>query len=886
MTEINNINGYIFVENAINVNKEYNKIIVRGLLLPRDKISRNGVRYDWESVKKFFPKFVGKSFLYNHLNEGNDKPIGKVTAIKFFDKRPNIEGWDKIWDITAQKNDDEEQPGVYYEADINPKSSYADSILRGDIPNVSIQILAGAQENIKDDSGHVFTHAYVNDTLEISAVPTGGFAETTLEVALAEAFKKRKEQLNVVKKEEAIVGLGITSPNSILKVVGKEGVTMEDEERKEVLKVGDNVHSPSGYAKVIKINGNKVIVRSNDPVGDFEYDMKDVSKESVLKEGKQYLTVWVANKDTAEFEKFIGKYFTWDKVIRFGGGKVYYFDEQNPDALEREINKILPRMNMRFELEESLSRLDKLYEKVVLKEAKFKVGDRVLTKDGEVVTIISVKSDGEYNFKKDDGFKGFITDAHIVKKESLSSESLKEGIIKFKLIDDMNNIKTITLDTSTNKVMIPMKIDVKNMFRMTTNDLISSIQLEYEDNGVMGVKRFLKDNLKNTNYRVESLTKAARLHESVMRENKAADAIKKYYLAVKHDKLTDDIVDAVNKVLPTRVANDILQKAKTMSPFEIEKIIMMYSVGKEAWDPDQFPTHIWNKSQSMTVDEQDDFLNDYAKKHGIRQKQGIDTSNIPSQVKMDTDKEAALPTRNFDGKKYELEKDGMEKSDAHKFALDLETNGGKDCHVVPSGAKYAVYSRKENISNINKLFEKFKLEEIKMEYINKESYDKDMNKIVAILEKLKEEVDELKKDDEVKEEVDEKEVEKPVSVKEELEDEEKEESVDEEKEESVDEEEKKEEVVPQSPEAEETEEKPAPASPEPALTEEEKPEEVKEEMDEEKPEEVKEEMDEEEKEDEEPQPPVMEKLKSSDIKVESTFKKSEAFSKSIKSLLN
>jgi len=55
----------------------------------------------------------------------------------------------------------------------------------------------------------------------------------------------------------------------------------------ESLKPGDKVHSPSGYAKVISVKGTKVIVRSNDPAGDFEYDMKDVRKESVCKEDKE-----------------------------------------------------------------------------------------------------------------------------------------------------------------------------------------------------------------------------------------------------------------------------------------------------------------------------------------------------------------------------------------------------------------------------------------------------------------------------------------------------------------------------------------------------------------------------------------------------------------------
>lgn len=45
------------------------------------------------------------------------------------------------------------------------------------------------------------------------------------------------------------------------------------------LKPGDKVHTPAGFAKVLKVVGDKVLVRSNDPAGDFEFDMKQVQKE-------------------------------------------------------------------------------------------------------------------------------------------------------------------------------------------------------------------------------------------------------------------------------------------------------------------------------------------------------------------------------------------------------------------------------------------------------------------------------------------------------------------------------------------------------------------------------------------------------------------------------
>jgi len=45
------------------------------------------------------------------------------------------------------------------------------------------------------------------------------------------------------------------------------------------LKVGDKVHTPSGYSKIIKIINDKVVVRSQDPAGEFEYDISQVHKE-------------------------------------------------------------------------------------------------------------------------------------------------------------------------------------------------------------------------------------------------------------------------------------------------------------------------------------------------------------------------------------------------------------------------------------------------------------------------------------------------------------------------------------------------------------------------------------------------------------------------------
>lgn len=65
-----------------------------------------------------------------------------------------------------------------------------------------------------------------------------------------------------------------------LKQIGSRQSFNPKESFKEAVKVGDKVHSPSGYGKVIKVDSNKVTVRSNDPAGDFEYSIDKVQKES------------------------------------------------------------------------------------------------------------------------------------------------------------------------------------------------------------------------------------------------------------------------------------------------------------------------------------------------------------------------------------------------------------------------------------------------------------------------------------------------------------------------------------------------------------------------------------------------------------------------------
>lgn len=168
---LHNIKGCIIADlGKIKTNVEGFK--VSGLLLPKDEISRNGILYDWDSVKAKAKEFEGVPMNYNHIIDDDKKPIGKII---------------KTW---VKETEDSEGPaGMYYEADIDEGSEYADSIKKGYLNKVSLQVTADAQKEEAGDDGNYYTRAWIGDPLEVSVVKVPGFKQTTMEVALAEAFK-------------------------------------------------------------------------------------------------------------------------------------------------------------------------------------------------------------------------------------------------------------------------------------------------------------------------------------------------------------------------------------------------------------------------------------------------------------------------------------------------------------------------------------------------------------------------------------------------------------------------------------------------------------------------------------------------------------------------
>jgi len=145
------------------------KYILKGLMLPFNKISRNNVLYNEASVREKHKDLIGRPVMYNHKVEDTSLPVGH-----FINSYCDGVGW-------------------HYEADIDPhERDMIRKLERGDLRHVSIQLIGGrVEERFNQESGLSFTEAYVSDIIEGSIVPAPGFLDTT--AAFAEALSLRHD---------------------------------------------------------------------------------------------------------------------------------------------------------------------------------------------------------------------------------------------------------------------------------------------------------------------------------------------------------------------------------------------------------------------------------------------------------------------------------------------------------------------------------------------------------------------------------------------------------------------------------------------------------------------------------------------------------------------
>lgn len=160
MPEIVNIQTESF-----DVEEAEDGVIIEGLALPFDKKSRNGVKYEEESVKQAAKTMEGNSLLFNH--DETRPPIGHIEEFTHQDE------------------------GMHYRANLDPQEEkFIRKVNRGDIRNVSIQARVEADEADAET-------VKVLDFLELSLVPIAGFPQTDAEImdmqTYAEKLKTEEE---------------------------------------------------------------------------------------------------------------------------------------------------------------------------------------------------------------------------------------------------------------------------------------------------------------------------------------------------------------------------------------------------------------------------------------------------------------------------------------------------------------------------------------------------------------------------------------------------------------------------------------------------------------------------------------------------------------------
>lgn len=155
---------------------------MRGLMLPFDVVSRNGVLYNKESVEDKHKSLIGRPLMYNHQVDGrSDLPYGHFTDSVCL-QEPE-QGWDNVYEV----------PGWYYEADIDPaEKDIIRKLERGDLRHVSIQLVGDkVEEKFSEKDGTNYTEAWVGDIIEGSIVPAPGFLDTTARIM--EAFNRKED---------------------------------------------------------------------------------------------------------------------------------------------------------------------------------------------------------------------------------------------------------------------------------------------------------------------------------------------------------------------------------------------------------------------------------------------------------------------------------------------------------------------------------------------------------------------------------------------------------------------------------------------------------------------------------------------------------------------
>ena len=211
------------------------ELILESLIVPFNKISRNGVLYGKESIERTHKMLEGRPLMFNHVIEGvNAMPRGE---------------WISTW------TDAEGMKGRARVFDTDYNKDLIEYLQNASSPRVSLQITGDAEQK-KNKEGNYYKQANINDWLEASIVPVPGFdaAKSSFAVAMTEAFGNNEEIV-----EEAI------KPGKYKSKGGEEVVVHSVKGNKAIISGNDSKE------KEIDVDALKaILVNESTEIGFFE----------------------------------------------------------------------------------------------------------------------------------------------------------------------------------------------------------------------------------------------------------------------------------------------------------------------------------------------------------------------------------------------------------------------------------------------------------------------------------------------------------------------------------------------------------------------------------------------------------------------------------------
>lgn len=269
-------------------------LILTGLMLPFDVISRNNVLYNKESVVEKHKSLIGRPVMYNHKVDGEMLPKGH-----FVDSYVTEEGW-------------------MYKADIDPEEKdLIRKLERGDLRHVSIQLIGGKVEEKVNDENRTYTEAWVSDIIEGSIVPAPGFLDTTASFAEALGHKpQRFAETGFIPSDEMVIAesiiseLGESDSSKLMEGVAVDKGFTEEDADPEQLKMGIEVETEHTddpeIAKRVALDHLAEIPDYYTRLKKMEDEAKGTGKECVKKEWKMFDEVEVI--ETGERGRIVDEY--------------------------------------------------------------------------------------------------------------------------------------------------------------------------------------------------------------------------------------------------------------------------------------------------------------------------------------------------------------------------------------------------------------------------------------------------------------------------------------------------------------------------------------------------------------------------------------------------